>query len=254
METDTALTVGRIARLAGVTVRTMHHYDEIGLVVPSERSDAGYRLYGHAEIERLQEVLFFRELGLGLDEIKTIVDQPGYSRQAALQRQRDLLMAKADRLLGMVDAVDAAINAERTGMNLTKEEMLEVFGDYDPTEHQQEAEERWGEMDAYKESARRTARYTKDDWLAIQEEGNAINQAFISLMEADEPADGEAAMEAAEQHRAYISKWFYDCSLEMHAGMGSMYVADPRFTESIDRAGAGLAAYMADAIAANAAR
>ena len=253
-DTDMELTVGAVARLAGVTVRTLHHYDELGLVVPSERSDAGYRIYGRREVERLQEVLLFRELGFGLDEIKSVIDQPGYDRGSVLDRQRELLVAKADRLLDMVEAVDRAMRAQETGMDLTKEEMLEVFGDFDPTEHQQEAQERWGDTDAYKESARRTARYTKDDWLAIGSEADAINQAFIALMEAGSPADSEAAMEVAEQHRAHISKWFYECSLEFHAGLGQMYVADPRFTKNIDKAGAGLAKYMSEAIAANAAR
>lgn len=253
-ETDMGLTVGAVARLAGVTVRTLHHYDEIGLVSPVERTDAGYRLYGHPQVARLQEVLFFRELGFALDEIKEMVERPDYDRTRGLRQQRDLLMSKADRLLDLVDAVDRAITAEETGMNMTKEEMLEVFGDFDPTEHQDEAKERWGDTDAYRESARRTARYTKDDWLALGEEADAINQAFIALMEADTPADSDEAMEVAEQHRAHLSKWFYEVSREFHAGLGAMYVADPRFTENIDKAGEGLAAYMSEAIAANAAR
>ena len=251
-DTGMELTVGAVARLAGVTVRTMHHYDEIGLVSPGDRTDAGYRLYGRPEVTRLQEVLFFRELGFGLDEIKGMVERPDYDRTTGLRQQRDLLMSKADRLLDLVDAIDRAITAEETGMNLTKEEMLEVFGDFDPTEHQDEAKERWGDTDAYKESARRTARYTKDDWLALGSEADAINQAFIALMEAKIPADSEAAMDIAEQHRAHISKWFYECSREFHAGLGQMYVADARFTKNIDKAGPGLARYMSEAIAANA--
>lgn len=253
-EADTALTVGSVARLAGVTVRTLHHYDEIGLVSPSERSDAGYRLYQRHDLERLQEVLFFRELGFGLEEIGAIVGRPDYDRAQALARQRELLVAKADRLTDLVDAVDRAIRAQETGMNLTNEEMLEVFGDFDPTEHQQEAQERWGETDAYRESARRTARYTKEDWLAIQAEGSEINTAFIALMEAGTPADSEEAREVAERHRAHLSKWFYEVTPEIHAGLGAMYVADPRFTKNIDKAGEGLAAYMSAAIAANSAR
>jgi MerR family transcriptional regulator, thiopeptide resistance regulator len=253
-DTDMELTVGTVARLAGVTVRTLHHYDEIGLVSPIVRTDAGYRLYGHSEVARLQEVLFFRELGFGLDEIKEMLERPDYDRTTGLRQQRELLMSKADRLLDLVDAVDRAITAEEIGMNLTKEEMLEVFGDHDPTEHQKEAKERWGDTDAYKESARRTARYTKDDWLAIQAEGAEVNAAFITLMEAGTPADSDEAMQVAERHRAYLSKWFYEVTPEIHAGLGVMYVADPRFTENIDRAAPGLARYMSEAIAANSAR
>lgn len=244
------MTVGEIARLAGVTVRTLHHYDEIGLVTPTERTDAGYRLYGYREAARLQEVLFFRELGFGLDEIKAIVDEPGYDRQHALANQRGMLEAKAERLLKMVDAVDAAIDAERRGFAMEKEEMLEVFGGFDPTEYEEEARERWGDTDAYQQSARRAARYTKDDWKQIGAEAAEINDAFIALMESDSPATGPEAMEVAERHRAHISKWFYECSLEIHQGLGRMYVDDPRFTKNIDKAKEGLAAYMSQAIRA----
>jgi len=251
METETAMTVGEVARLAGLTVRTLHHYDEIGLVVPGGRSDAGYRLYGRPEVERLQEVLFFRELGFGLDEIKEIVSRSGYHRTGALLRQRELLESRAERLLAMIDSVDTVIEAERQGMDLDNEEMLEVFGDFDPAQHQAEAEERWGDRDAYAESARRTAGYTKQDWEQMGGEADDINQAMLALKDAGVAADSPEAMAVAERHRAHISKWFYECSPQIHSGLGAMYVADPRFTANIDKAGEGLAQYLSDAIAAN---
>jgi DNA-binding transcriptional MerR regulator len=254
MKTAAALTIGEVARLAGVTVRTLHHYDAIGLVAPAERASNGYRLYGRVEIERLQEVLFLRELGFALEEIAAIVGRPGYNRRDALLRQRDLLAAKAGHLRALLDAVDAAIRAEETGMSLTNEEMLDVFGDFDPREYEAEAEERWGDTDAYRQSAQRTARYTKTDWEKIKAESDAINERFLDLMVGGIPAAGEAAMAVAEAHRAHIGKWFYECSIEMHAGLGQMYAPDPRFKKNIDKAGAGLADYMAAAIAANAAR
>jgi DNA-binding transcriptional MerR regulator len=246
------LTVGSVARLAGVTVRTLHHYDDIGLVAPAGRTDSGYRTYGPDQVERLQEVLFFRELGFSLETIREVVGRSGYSRAAALRQQRKMLEARAEHLSAMIDAVDRAIAAEKTGVKMTNEEMLEVFGDFDPAEYEEEAKERWGETDAYQESARRVAGYTKDDWEAIKGEADAINQAFLRLMAAGTPADDPAAMAVAEQHRAHISRRFYDCSKEMHAGLGQMYVADARFTENIDKAGEGLAEYMSAAIAANA--
>jgi len=254
MKTQDASTIGDVARLAGVTVRTLHHYDAIGLVTPQERADNGYRLYRRAEIERLQEVLFLRELGFALDEIGAIVGRPDYNRQEALHRQRDLLEAKADHLLTLVDAVDTAIRAEETGMKLTNEEMLEVFGDFNPREYEAEVEERWGDTDAYRQSARRTARYTKADWERLGAEADEINRRFVHLMADGVAADSEAAMEVAAAHRAHISKWFYECPIEMHAGLGQMYITDQRFRDNIDQAGEGLAEYMAAAIAANAAR
>ena len=248
------LTVGAVARLAGVTVRTLHHYDEIGLVEPAGRTDSGYRPYGAKELERLQEVLFFRELGFSLETIRDIIGRPSYSRAAALEQQRELLVMHADRLLTMVDAIDRAVLAETTGVKMSSEEMLEVFGDFDPAQYEEEAKERWGESDAFKQSVQRTSGYTKDDWVTIGAENDAINQSFLALMAADTPADDPAAMDVAEQHRAHITKWYYDCSMEIHAGLGQMYVADVRFKENIDKAGEGLAEYMSAAIAANAAR
>jgi DNA-binding transcriptional MerR regulator len=254
MTTTESLTVGAVARLAGVTVRTLHHYDEIGLVAPSGRTGAGYRTYGRTEVERLQEVLFFRELGFALEEIKQIVSRPGYDRLTALVRQRELLEAKAEHLLALIDAVAGAVHAERTGATMTSEEMLEVFGDFDPAEYEQEAEERWGDSKAYQQSVARTARYGKQDWETITAENDAIYRQFLDLMASGEPTDGAAAMDLAEEHRAHITKWYYDCSKPIHAGLGEMYVTDARFKENIDRSGAGLAEYMAAAIGANAAR
>lgn len=254
MRTTDTLTVGEIARLAGVTVRALHHYDEIGLVVPAGRTDAGYRTYGRPELERLQEVLFFRELGFSLEDIRHIVDRPDYNRQGALERQRELLEAQAEHVFSLIEAVDRAVQAERTGIQMTNEEMLEVFGGFDPAQYAEEAEQRWGDTEAYRQSARRTARYTKADWKRLGEEAAAINQQFLDLMAAGAPPEGEAAMDVAELHRAHISQWFYDCSKQIHAGLGTMYVADRRFTENIDRAGEGLAAYMSAAIAANSLR
>ncbi len=248
------LTVGAVARMAGISVRTLHHYDEIGLVVPGERGDNGYRRYGLQEVNRLQEVLFFRELGFPLDEIKQMVDNPGYSRISALLRQRRLVERKAERLLSMMDAIDHAVESQRQGIPMTPEETLEVFGDFDPAEHEEEARERWGETGAFQQSAKRTASYTKQDWIQIESEANAINQAMLALMDAGVAPTSSEAMELAEAHRSHISKWFYECSTEIHAGLGAMYVSDPRFTANIDKAGDGLAQFMSEAITANADR
>jgi len=235
-------------------VRTLHHYHRIGLVVPKERTDGGYRLYGRRQVERLQEVLFFRELGFGLDEIRRVVDQPSYDRAVGLARQRALLVEQAGHLQELIEAVDAALDAEKRGTRMTNEEMLEVFGDFDPSRYEEEARQRWGDTEAYRESARRTRRYGKADWERIKQEGAEINNAFLALMARGVPATDPSAAEVAERHRAHISRWFYECTPEIHAGLGQMYVADPRFTESIDRAGPGLAAYMSEAFAANAGR
>jgi DNA-binding transcriptional MerR regulator len=252
MDEGAALSVGAIARLSGVTVRTLHHYDAIGLVVPGERSAAGYRRYDRADVERLQEVLFFRELGFPLEQIKEIVGRPTYHRAEALRRHRALLERKAGRLRALLDAVDAALEAQKRGTTMTNEEMLEVFGDFDPSRYEEEARQRWGDTDAYRESAHRTAGYRKADWEQMGREAQEIDAAFMALMAAGTPPDAPEARAVAERHRAHISKWFYECTPEIHRGLGEMYVADPRFARNIDKAAPGLAQYMSAAIAANA--
>jgi DNA-binding transcriptional MerR regulator len=251
---EPALTVGRVARLSGTTVRTLHHYEEIGLLVPSRRSAAGYRLYAGADIDRLTRILYYRELGFPLDAIAHLLDEPGTDPVSHLQRQRALLRERIDRLDAMVAAIDRETEALMKGYNLTAEEKLEVFGDFDPDQYDDEARERWGETDAWRQSRQRTSAYTKDDWHRIRTEAAGINDRFIALMQAGTPATSTQAMDVAEEHRQHISRSYYDCGYDIHRGLAEMYVADPRFTASIDAAANGLAAYMRDAILANANR
>ena len=137
---------------------------------------------------------------------------------------------------------------------MTKDEMFEIFGDFDPAEYEDEVKERWGDSDAYKESARRSARFTKADWQRFKDESEEINKAVVALMEEGVPADDSRAMDAIERARLQIDTWFYPCSRQMHAGLGRMYIADPRFTATYEKIRPGLAQYMYDAIVANAAR
>jgi DNA-binding transcriptional MerR regulator len=252
--------VGDVARSAGVTVRTLHHYDEIGLLPPSGRSTAGYRQYDDRDLERLQEVLFYRELGFGLDEIMALVSVPIFNRAQILRQQRILIERRIDRLQSMATAVDRAMRALEEGstMNneelfgtLNKEDQIEIFGDFDPKRYEAEVRERWSETEAYAESSKRTARYTKDDWKRMGEEAGVINQSLADLFAAGTSPEAETSMEAAEQHRLHIDRWFYPCSHELHAGLGEMYVADPRFTKFWDEIRPGLAAFVRDAFLAN---
>lgn len=249
-----SLTVGAAARLAGVTVRTLHHYDEIGLLNPSGRSEAGYRRYADADLELLQRILFYRELGFGLHEIKTVMTDGAADASAHLRRQHAMLLDRIRRLERMVAAVEKAMEAHSMGINLTPEERFEVFGDFDPDEHAAEVKERWGDTHAYRESARRTRSYTMADWQRTKAEGEAATNKLVAAMEAGLPADSVEAMEGAETHRLQIDRAFYPCSYQMHVGLAEMYLADPRFTATYERIAPGLAQYVHDAIKANAAR
>jgi DNA-binding transcriptional MerR regulator len=246
--------VGQVADVAGVTVRTLHHYDDIGLLVPSERSHAGHRRYSDADLDRLQQVLFYRELGFPLDEVAALLDDPDADPRAHLRRQHELLTARIEKLRKMAAAVEHAMEARKMGINLTPEERFEVFGDKDPEQYAEEAEQRWGGTEAYAESQRRAAGYTKDDWKRMQAEVADWSERYDALMAAGEPPTGEAAMDMAEEHRQHICGWFYECSYELHQCLGEMYVADERFKAFYDSMRPGLAEHLKEAIAANATR
>lgn len=246
-------TVGDVARLAGVTVRTLHHYDAIGLVHPSGHTAAGYRLYDEADLERLQTVLFYRELGFGLDEIAAVLGDPEFDRGAALREQRTLLQQRADRIERMLAAVDDAIDAHDRGATMSHDAMFQVFGEHQRERHR-EAQQRWGDTDAWAQTQQRTARYTREDWHAIKAESDAIMQRLADVYRSGAPADSDSAMDAVETHRRQVSERFYDCSHEMQVAVADMYVVDPRFTATYEALEAGLTAWVRDAIYANAAR
>ncbi|MBQ0903115.1 MerR family transcriptional regulator [Micromonospora sp. U21] len=247
-----AYTVGQVARVAGVTVRTLHHYDEIGLLSPSGRTPASYRRYDDADLERLQLVLYYRELGFPLEEIAAIIDDPAADPAAHLRRQHELLTVRIKRLQEMVTAIEFAMEASKLNIQLTPEDRFEVFGDFNPEEHEAEAEQRWGDTDAYRESNRRASRYTKDDWLRIKAENEDWGRRIVAVLASGVPADSPEAMELAEEHRQIISRWFYECSYEVHTGLADMYLADERFTRHYEDVAPGLAAYLNEAIHANA--
>jgi len=247
------LTVSRAARLAGVSVRTLHHYDEIGLLRPSARNASGYRFYGQSDLQRLQQILFFKELGFPLEEIQRLLADPGFDLRAALQMQRQILREKSARMQQLLVAVDRALEALDRGQTMTKEEMFEVFGD-DPSRHEAEAEQRWGDTEAHRESRRRTAGYGKQDWARMKEEADGIYKKLAAAAEAGLAPGDLASMDAAEEHRLHIERWFYPCPRAMHRALGEMYVGDPRFTGFFERIRPGLAAFARDAFRANADR
>ncbi|MBA3377669.1 MAG: MerR family transcriptional regulator [Chloroflexia bacterium] len=249
--TARTLTVGDLAAISGVTVRTLHHYEEIGLLVPAGRSGAGYRQYSEADCDRLSRILYYRELGFPLDTIATLLDDVERDRYEHLERQHTLLRERLVRIQAMVASIEREMEAHMTGYNLTAEERLEVFGDFNPAEYEDEARERWGDTDAWKQSQDRAKRYSKDDWQRIQAEMADLNDRFVTAMNAGSPPTGDVAMALAGVHRQLIVRWFYECSYEFHRGLGEMYVDDPRFTANIDKTAPGLAAYLRDAIVAN---
>ncbi len=252
---NTSYTVGQVANLAGVTVRTLHHYDEIGLLAPTDRTSSGYRSYGVTDLERLRRILFYRELGFPLDEIATILADPRADAAEHLRRQHRLLSERIERLQAMAAAIEKELEAQQMGISLSPEEQFEVFGtDKVGGEWADEAEQRWGNTEAYKQSQQRTSKYTKQDWVKLKAEADEGLRAFADALRSGAPADSPVAMDLAEAHREYISRWFYDCDHDTHRGLAQMYVADPRFSKLYEDVAPGLAQYVHDAIMANAER
>jgi DNA-binding transcriptional MerR regulator len=243
-----AMTVGEVAKLAHVSVRTLHHYDEAGVLRPSERSDAGYRLYTDADLDRLRQILYFRELGLGLDAIHDLLGSPGVDHREVLAVQRELLAEKAARTHAMIAAIDRELAGMEKGIAMTKEEMFEVFGE-DVAGYEEEARERWGDSAEFKESQRRTRAYTKQDWEEIKAESESIGNDIKNAYEGGFPPDSDEAQAATDRHFRQINDRFYTCSTDLYRNLAEMWVADPRFKATYEKMAEGLAEYVRDAVA-----
>lgn len=246
--------VGDLARLSHVSVRALRHYDGIGLLTPGARSAAGYRLYSDADLRRLRQILFYRELGFALEEISDILADPAAGTDDHLRRQHRLLRDRRARDAALLGAIEREMEARKMGIALTPEEQFEIFGTDKFAECTEEAKQRWGDTDAWKQSQRRTAAYTKEDWIAIKSEADANISGFAGALRAGEPPTGTVAMDLAEAHRQHLCRWFYDCGYQMHRGLAELYVADPRYTAEYDKIEPGLSAYVRDAFLANADR
>jgi DNA-binding transcriptional MerR regulator len=251
--TNDGYSIGDTAALANVSVRTLHHYDEIGLLRPSSRTAAGHRRYSAADLHRLREIVFYRELDFGLDEVAAMLADPGAGTEQHLRSQHRMLRERVARGQLLLRALEKEMEARQMGISLTPEEQFELFGtDQLSGEWADEARERWGDTDAYQESQRRTTSYPKDDWARLKAESDAGLAAFRDALRAGLPATGPEAMALAESHRGFLNRWFYDCGYDMHRGLAQMYVADERFSAVYDAVAPGLARYVHDAIIANA--
>lgn len=246
--------VGQVADLARVSVRTLHHYDQVGLLSPSTRTAAGHRRYTASDLQRLRTILFYRELDFGLDEIAEMLAGPGAATDDHLRRQHRLLRERRDRDARLLAALEKEMESREMGIALSPEEQFEIFGTSKfGDEYADEAKERWGDTESWRESQRRAASYTKDDWVRIKAETDANVAGFVAAIEAGEPADGEHARQLAEEHRLQICRWFYECGHEMHACIGELYVSDPKWIAEWEGTAPGFSQYVRDAIVANAA-
>ena len=246
--------VSEVARIAGISVRTLHHYDAIGLLVPASRTAAGYRLYDHADLLRLQQILINREFGLPLEAIRRALDDPSFDIKEALLQQREQLLHRACTTAEIIRAIDKTLEVISRQETDEVIDMKEIFDGFDPLKFEAEAKERWGHTDAYKESVNRGKSYTVEDWKMFREEQRAIYRDAADAMRAGNKSDNDAVMDIADRHRLSFDRWFYPCSFATHRGLADMYEADARFAEGIDKYGAELTPFLAEAIRANARR
>jgi MerR family transcriptional regulator, thiopeptide resistance regulator len=244
-------TVGVVAELTGVSVRTLHHYDQIGLLEPGQRNAAGYRLYSPQDLQRLQRLLFYRELGFGLDTIAAILVDSESTDRDHLQRQRQLLAGRIARFQAMMAVIDKELSARKMGLSLTPQERLDVFGSTRLEDHADQAEQRWGGTPQWAQRQQRTAGYTRQDWLQLRAEQASIHQRLRDAMNDGVPATDLAVMNLAEEHRQHIHRWLHDCGYETHRELAWAYRANERIGRNYDDMAPGLSQYIHDAIIAN---
>ena len=236
--------INEFAKLTGVSVRTLHYYDEIGLIKPAlVDAQNGYRFYDENSLLRMQEILFYRELDFSLKSILEILSSPDYNKKKALAEQRKLLELKKERLERIIDALDGATKGKVT---------MTAFdnSDYETARKQYEVEvkQRWGETDAYKEHKQRTANYSKDKWQEVNDGLMSVFAKFAECKKNGNTADLDDAQALVKELQNYITENYYTCTKEILAGLGQMYVADERFKTNIDKNGDGTAEFVSKAI------
>ena len=238
------LRIKECSRLTGVSVRTLHYYDEIGLLKPSYVDEQnGYRFYDAAYPERMQEILFYREPDFSLKSIAEILSSPDYDRHKVLDGQKRLLIMKKERPERLIAALEQAKKGEITMRAFDNSEYETARQQYED-----EAKQRWGNTDAYKESQAKTAGYSKEKWNDVLDGLNGVFVEFAECKKCSERADSDTAQRLVQKLQDYITANFYHCTNEILAGLGQMYVCDERFRNNIDSHGEGTAEFVSEAI------
>src|SRR5690349_102701 len=219
--------VSAVAQIAGVSVRTLHHYESIGLLAPSARTSAGYRLYNDQDLLRRQQILIGRKLGLSWAGSRPLLDDPAVSRRELLLQQRAQLLERVRVDQAVIRSIDAALSLGESPSGASAMDMKQIFDGFDPAEYEGEAYARWGQTDAYKESTRRARHYSEADWRRFKAEWDEIMNDAAAALRAHRSPDDPQVMEIAERHRLSIDRWFYPCSGAMHASLANMFEMDP---------------------------
>ena len=236
-----AYTVKELADLAGVTVRTLHHYDQIDLLKPSSRSPAGYRRYASLDLMRLQQIMFYRESGLRLEKIRSILDDPDFNELSALEEHRAALHRQVGRLTKLLTTVDRTIQkiTEANAM-VTDKDLYEGFSDEQVARYEKEANERY-DPELVRITKERLGKMSKGQWQAVQEEGEAVSQGLAGMMDR-QPGDPQV-QEFISRHHAWIEN-FYPCPGDVYRGLGQLYGENEEFRAYYEKYAPGLADFM----------
>ena len=243
-------TVQKLARLSGVSTRTLRYYDELGLLPPARVNSSGYRIYGQAQVDRLQQILFFRALGMKLEDIAAALDAPGFDRAAALRLHRQTLLARRAGLDVLITNIDRTLNELEGGTKMTDQEKFEGFKqaqiDENEAKYGEEIRAKYGE-ETVERSYRSLKGMTEAQYKAQEALGGRIIETLLAAQKTGDPA-GPLAQEAAGLHRQWLEGWWGWYTAEAHAGIAQMYVDDSRFTAHYDQHSPGLAAFLRDAV------
>ena len=232
--------IKEFSKITGVSVRTLHYYDEIGLLLPAfVDKSTGYRFYDENSLLRMQEILFYRELDFSLKSIGKILSSPNYDKNKALKEQKHLLALKKERLERLISAIDGAMKGEN---------VMKAFDNSEFDKYKVEAKEKWGKTDAYKEHEEKTRHYSQEKWNSLSEKMNDILAEFAVCMKNDEVPDSTTAQTLVKTLQNHITENYYHCTNEILAGLGKMYVADERFKNNIDKHADGTAEFICAAI------
>jgi DNA-binding transcriptional MerR regulator len=210
-----AYTVKQLAKLAQVSVRTLHHYDAIGLLKPARVEANGYRQYGEAELLKLQQILFFRELDFPLGEIKRILNAPDFDMKAALADQKEMLALKRKRLTGLLKTIDQTLLKLNQKITMNDQDLYSSFDSGEMNKYAEEAKQRWGHTEAYRQSQERTKKYTKEDWARIAKENDDLMKEIVAVSDHN-PASPEV-QKLMSRHYDGLRR-FYEPALEMYRG------------------------------------
>ena len=233
--------IQEFARFTGVSVRTLHYYDEIGLLQPAYVDKAtGYRFYNEESLLRMQEILFYRELDFSLKSIAEIMSAPNYDKTQAFLEQKQLLTLKKERLERLIAAIDHAMEGEN---------VMKTFDNSKFESYKAEAQQRWGNTDAYREHSEKTKNYNKDQWSNLASDMDLIFGEFALCMKNGCAPESTEAQSLVKKLQDHITKNYYNCTKPILSGLGQMYVADERFQQNIDKHAAGTAAFVSEAIA-----